>query len=171
MKDKDELIWVSKEFAERYKRITAANASAEEKNKVFDEYLESITKAVRDDFKESLATLEEDAAIFSGLMLKVKQAFGKAKDEHLTASYELWEKFEAEVPSTRAKTEKLIATLTPLKAELKEINELIGKISLYNVDHLTESISRLAGSHGRNKEMIEFLVKNFNTERKDNEPE
>jgi hypothetical protein len=32
-------------------------------------------------------------------MLKVKQAFGKAKDEALEASYALWEKFDEEKPS------------------------------------------------------------------------
>ena len=47
--------------------------------------------------------MEEDAAIFSGLMLKVKQSFGKAKDEALSASYDLWEKYDQERPSVEKK--------------------------------------------------------------------
>ena len=161
MKEKTELIWVSKEFAEKFKKMTDENATIEQQNKALDDYLESICVQVKKDFKENLESLDEDAAIFTGLMLKVKQAFGKAKDEHLAASYELWEKFENEIPSVNKKIGVILDTLKPLKDELKEINDLIGKIKTYDIDEFTSSLDLLSSAYGKQKEMVEFLVKNF----------
>jgi hypothetical protein len=120
-----------------------------------------ISDTIRRDFRDNLEGLEEDAAMFTGLMLKVKQAFEKAKNAHLSASYELWEKFEQEIPSTTKKVESLLHILDPLEKKLTSINALMGKISTYNIDRLNESLSLLASLHGANREMVEFLVKNF----------
>ena len=159
--EKQELIWVEKEFAERWKEMTNAKATREQQITVFAEYMDSVNRAVKEDFRASLEALDEDAAIFAGLMLKVKQAFGKAKDEHLTASYELWEKFEAEIPSVQGKIDSLVKVLKPLKNELTEINDLIGKINTHDIDKLIRSVDLLSNSYGKQKEMVEFLVKHF----------
>lgn len=159
--EKTELIWVEKEFAERWKKLETANATRDQQEKVFNEYMDSVTAEVKRDFKASLEALDEDAAIFTGLMLKVKQTFGKAKDEHLNASYELWEKFDAEIPSVRGKVDSLVKTLKPLKDELTEINDLIGKINTHDIDRLMKSIEGLAGVYGTQKAMVEFLIANF----------
>lgn len=161
MRENQELIWVDKEFAERLKILQSQQSTREEQSAVFNDYLATITDQVRRDFKANLESLEEDAAIFTGLMLKVKQSFGKAKDEQLSASYALWEKFEAEIPSVQKKTEAIIAVLKPLKSELVAINELLGSISTHNIDRLKESIDAFANSYGINKKMVEFLVMNF----------
>jgi len=152
--DNKELIWVDKDFAKNLWKVL-------EQEKVFDEYLTTVTEKIRKDFQYSLESMEEDAAIFTGLMLKTKQSFEKAKNEHLDASYQLWEKFEEEIPSTKLKTEALLETLTPLEEKLKEINSLMGKIECYNLDKFVESLSILSMAYGKNKEMIEFLVKHF----------
>jgi archaellum component FlaC len=161
MEDKQELIWVSKEMAEKWESMTAKQTTRDEQEKVLNDYMETVLVKVREEYKSNLESLEEDALVFTGLMLKVKQAFGKAKDEHLNASYELWEKFEADIPSVTKKTEAIIKVLKPLKDELTEINGLIGKISVWEIDKLTQAVGCLADTYGRNKEMVEFLVKNF----------
>ena len=161
MDNHEESIWVSKEFAERWKKVTTEVSNREQQEKVFDEYIKTVTDKVRDDFKCNLESLEEDAAMFTGLMLKVKQTFGKAKDEHLDASYELWEKFEAEIPSVNKKIDLLLKTLRPLKDELTEINKLVGQISTYDIDRLINSVDALSNSYGKNAEMVAFLVNNF----------
>lgn len=155
-----DLVWVKKEQAIRFNAIQ----SDEERYKVFEEYIKDISEESKKDFAANLESLEEDVAIYTGLMLKVKQSFSKAKDEQLAASYELWEKFDKELPSVRDKTQKIIDTLRPLKAELQEIEKLIGNINLWNIDKLSESISNLSSLYGANKEMVEFLVKNFKKE-------
>lgn len=163
--DDKELIWVDKDFAEKWKIITNEKNKREEREKVFDEYLKGVTEEIQKDFECVLDGLEEDAAIFTGMMLKTKQSFEKAKNEHLEASYELWDKFEKEIPSTKEKTEKLLQVLTPIKGELTAIDSLLSKINTYNLDKFIESLSLLSGAYGKNKEMIEFLVKHFGEEK------
>ena len=161
MAEGEELIWVEKEVAEKIKRLTTDKATNEQRLKVFDEYIAKVNGTIRRDFEANLECIEEDAAIFTGLMLKTRQTFEKAKHEHLIASEELWEKFEKEIPSIRIKTQSIIDTMKPLEAELKVLNDLLGKISTYNMNALIETVARLSGACGKNKEMIEFLVKNF----------
>lgn len=162
--DGKELIWVSKEFAEKYKKMQSENAKIDEQVKVLDEYMAQVSEASKNDFKVNLENLEEEVAIYTGLMLKVKQAFGKAKDESLNASYALWEKFEDEKPRIGKKIDQLINILDPLEKKLNSINDLIGKIRTYNIDRLIESIQKLTCLHSEGKEMFEFLVKNFSKE-------
>ena len=159
--DNQELIWVDKVFAEKYKELSTNKNKRDEQEKVFNEYLEKVQSDIRRDFQCNLDSIEEDAAIFTGLMLKVKQAFEKAKNEHLDASYELWENFDKEIPSVQDKVDKLVSVISPLQKQLAEINSLLSKISTWNIDKFNESISLLANTCGKNKDMIEFLVKNF----------
>ena len=157
----EEHIWVDKEFAEIWKKLQSEEATRDQQEAVFNEYIAKMNKSIRRDFECNLEGIEEDAAVFTGLMLKVKQAFEKAKNEHLTSSYALWEKFEDEIPSTRKKVESIVETLKPLESQLNAINDLIGKINTWNINELIKSINDLAGAYGAQKEMVEFLVKNF----------
>jgi uncharacterized phage infection (PIP) family protein YhgE len=161
MSDNQELIWVEKEMAEKYKSVRDTATKREEQLKIFNEYIEKICDDARREFKAQLESLKEDEAVYTGLMLHVKQAFEKAKNEQLTASYELWEKFEEEIPSIREKTNKMVDTLKPLTAELKEINSEIGKINAYSANSFIETLSNLSRLSAENKGMIEFLVKNY----------
>ena len=164
MKDQ-ELIWVDKDFAEKFNELTSKGAARKQQEEVFNEYMGKITDAVKREFRANLEGLEEDAAIFTGLMLKVRQAFEKAKSEHLNASYDLWEKFDAELPSIQGKTDKLIETLKPLEKQLTAINEALGKINTFNIERFTEALSRFLSLQNDHRQMIEFLINNFNTEK------
>lgn len=157
MPEGQEFIWVSKEFADQYKQIE----SIEEKHKVFEEYLKTVTESSRKEFKANLENLDEDVAIYTGLMLKVKQAFEKAKNEQLSASYALWEKFDTELPSTKQKVDKLIEVLKPLSEKLNELNKTLKSIETYDIDRLIGVVEKLSSLYGTNKEMVEFLIKNF----------
>jgi hypothetical protein len=163
-RDREELVWVDKEYAEKLKKLITEKATREQHVQVFDEYIAKVNGTIRRDFEANLESIEEDAAIFVGLMLKTRQAFEKAKSEQLLATEEIWEKFEKEIPSIRTKTQTIIDTLKPLEAELKTLNDLLGKISTYNIDKLITSISNLSNACGTNKQMIEFLVTNFGKE-------
>lgn len=161
MANKTELIWVDKEFAKIYRELDQEKATTDEKVKAFSEYLDGIKNEVRTEFKLTLEGLEEDSAIFTGLMLRVKQAFESAKKEHYQSSYELWENFDKEIPSIKEKTEKIIATLDPLAEKLTQINDLLGKIQTWNFDKLIETVEKFASLYGNSKDMVEFLVNNF----------
>lgn len=159
--DDKELIWVEKEFAEKYKLLESDKNKNEERCKVFDEYIEKISKSSREDFKANLESLEEDAAIYTGLMLKVKQAFGKAKDTALEASYALWEEFDKEHPNINKKINDLCELLDPLEKKLNNINACLGKIQIYNIEKLVEAVRTLTNLCGTNKEMFDFLITHF----------
>jgi chromosome segregation ATPase len=162
MKDSPrDLIWVDKEFAEKYKKMESDKVKDEERLTVLTEYMKKLSEESRSDFKASLESIEEDAVIYTGLMLKVKQAFGKAKDEALDASYALWDGYQKELPSVKKKVNEIVSTLDPLKSKLEEINNLLSKIKTYDIDRFIETLNSLARSYGKSKEMIEFLVQNF----------
>lgn len=166
MSDGKELVWVEEEFAKKYKELEKDESQRDKRLEIFNEYMEKISKEAQDDFKANLNSLEEDAAIYTGLMLKVKQAFEKASKEHLSASYALWEKFEAEKPKVELKVDILLGMLNPLQEKLEKIEELFGKIQTWNIDKLGESLRGISGLYGENKEMIKFLVSNFKSKGK-----
>lgn len=165
MNENRELIWVEKDFAIRYNETLAEKGSAEQKAAALDEYLEKVKADTRDDFKANLESLEEDVAVYTGLTLKVKQAFGKAKDEALSASYALWEQFESEKPSVSKKVSAFVDLLDPLEKKLNAINVALGKIHTYNIDRLIETMQKLTGLCGKNREMFDFIIKHFGAER------
>lgn len=159
--DGKELIWVDEEFAERFKEYESKENKLELQKKALDDYLLTVTDASKREFRASFNCLEEDVAIYKGLMISVKQAFEKAKDEQLKASYDLWEKFEDDLPSIKDKTEGIIKVLTPLHNKLTEMDALMQKVDTFNIDKLAESIRNISDMYGANKEMVQFLLKNF----------
>ena len=161
MIDGKELIWVDKEFAEKFKQAETEQAKTGEKIKVFDEYLQSVQESARQEFEANLDILEEDAAIFSGLMLKVKQAFGKAKDEQLDASYKLWEKFENELPNIEEKIKQITDLVQPVEEKINTLNNLLSKIQTFNIENFVEAVGKISGMFGKDAKMIKFLVNNF----------
>lgn len=161
MADNEELIWVDKEFAKRYNEIKTDKSKRDEQVKVLNDYIETIKESSKKEFKANLESLEEDVAIYTGLMLKVKQAFNKAKDEQLLASYELWEKFDKEIPSIKAKTEKITQELKPLQHAVNELDELFSKVNAYQLKGVVDTIKELGNLYGTQKQMIDFLVANF----------
>ena len=163
----EELVWVEKAFAEKYNEVHTDKSKNDERIKLFDSYINTVKESSKNEFKANLENLDEDIAIYNGLMMKVKQSFEKAKNEQLTASYNLWEKFEKEIPSVSKKIEKIITVLNPLEEKLNTINELLGNIRTFDIDRMTKSVENLANQYGKSKEMVEFLVKNFKHDSKE----
>jgi archaellum component FlaC len=159
---KTELVWVSKEQAERYNKLE----SDDERYKAFEEYMKTVSLETQKQFKADLEGIEEDVAVYSGLLLKVKQSYKNVQAEHYAATYKLWEDFDKELPSTSAKIEKIISTLDPLAKKLNELNNLIKTIKTWDVEKLIETIEKLSGMYGTNQKMVEFLVNNFKREEK-----
>lgn len=159
-----DLIWVDEKQAEEYKKLH----SDEEKYRWFEEYLAGLKEETKKEFKANLESLEEDVAIYTGLMLKVKQSFEKAKNEQLSLSYSIWENFEKEMPSIKDNVDKIIDVLKPLEIKLKAINELLGNINTWNIEKVSKTITSFTELYGKNKEMFLFLIENFNDEPKRN---
>ena len=162
MSNKDkELIWVEKEFAKQHKELMSDKNRRDEQLKVFQEYIDGIKDSSVREFKANLESLEEDAAMYTGLMLKVKKTFEAAKNEQLTASYDLWENFEKQLPSTRDKIETITKLIQPLSEQVEHLNKELNKISTFDIERIAEAIRSLASLSGDKKDMIDFLIQNF----------
>jgi arginyl-tRNA--protein-N-Asp/Glu arginylyltransferase len=156
-----ELVWVNKEQATKLKECQ----SEEEKYKVFEEYLTKVTEESKKEFKANFDNLEEDVAIYTGLMLKVKQTFEKAKHEQLEMSYAVWGKFEEEIPDIKDKVNKIISVLNPLEERLDSINNKLNKINTWDIERVIKIIENFQSLTTENKEMVDFLIHNFNKEK------
>ena len=150
--------YVPKEFAEKFRKID----SDEQKHIAFDEYLKTVQEKSKAEFKANLESLDEDVAIYTGLMLKVKQAFEKAKDEQLNLSYATWEKFDEEIPSIKEKTSLIVSQLKPITEELEKIKNLLGDINTYRFDQVSQSIATFISLANGNKDLFEIMCKHFN---------
>ncbi len=158
-----ELIWVPKEISERYNKIGDSNA----RMKMINEYLQTRNKTIQDEFKTSLESLEEDAVIYEGLILKVKKRFEQAKNESLNAFYACWEKYDADRTLLEKKINTACDVLDPLQKKIDIVNESLCKISTFGFDKLIETFQRFTGLYDKEKEMFEFLLKNYKpTEKK-----
>jgi len=162
--DGQELIWVDEDFAKKYKELKSDAGQRKEQIEALNGYIQTVTKESKEEFRSNLDCLDEDVAIYKGLMINVKQAFEKAKNEQLSASYELWERFDKEIPFVENKINSLIKSLDPLVKQLEKVNSLMGKIQTWNIDTVFESIRKISELYGKNKEMVQFLMENFKTE-------
>lgn len=158
----EELIYVDKEFAERFKEMKTKGAEREVQIQVLEDYMQTVSDSSKSDFKANLKCLEEDVAIYSGLMLHVKQAFGKAKDEALISSYAQWEEYEKDMPSLAKKTKAITDSLDPFLEKLKQINAQLEKIRTYNFDKIIETVGRFNSMSDESKKVMRFLFDNFN---------
>ena len=154
------LIWVPKEFGKEYEKVTDDNTRL----KLLEEFLATTRKDIREEYESSLKAMEEDALIYEGLALKTKQRFTEVKDEAVAAAYSVWQKYDEEVSKMKKKAQEMTTTLKPLVDELKGIEELTMKVNTFGVEKLTKAVEAMNNLHGQNKEMFDFLVKNFKIE-------
>lgn len=155
--EKNELIWVDKEFAKEYKKLSEQN----EKIFALHEYLNTVKEETRKEYQQELECMKEDAAIYSGLLLQVKRSFGEAKQEHFAASYELWEEFEKDLPSVREKVEKITDELSPLKESIDELKKSIAGVDLYRIERVLEAVTKFNEMSETSKTVMRFLINNF----------
>lgn len=159
-----ELIWVEKDFADKYKEMEKESSKNEERLKALDDYMQTVTEKTRSEYRSNLDALEEDVAMYVGLNLRVKQSFEKAKNEALSASYALWDGYSKEMYGVNEKIKKITDKLNPLIQKLNELNGLMGKINTWKFDNVFEMIKKLSEADADQKKMIKFLIDNFNRE-------
>ena len=155
----EEPIWVDKEFADKWKALNSGKATRAEQERVFDEYCKKVSSQVRKDFEYSLSSLEEDAVMFKGLMIKVRKAFEEAKNEHLEASEALWENFEKEIPSVKKKVDQLTKLVDPLTKQLDAITQQFSKINTYHLKQVVELVQLVSGLNDKNKNILELILR------------
>jgi hypothetical protein len=159
--DDKELIWVPKEVADTYNKVTSDATQREQQQKIIDDYIQSLSEKSKKEYQENLSALDEEAAIFTGLNLRIKQSFEAALDAAKKANYDVWERFDSERTNISKKVSDMITFLKPLKGELSEISSILNKINTYSFDRLVETLLKVSNLQGENKEMFDFLIKNY----------
>lgn len=156
---KEELIWVDKDFAEKWKDLEKSERDIQER--AFSDYIAKIREDTLQEYKTQLDTMEEDAVMYQGLYMKVKRSFQDVLEAQSKASYDMWERFDKEMPNLKEKINFVTSQIKPVIDECKKLEELLNKIDSHGLDRLLSAMRELSGLYGSNKEMFEFLVKNF----------
>ncbi len=112
-----ELIWVSTEQASEFKKATDESAQIEVVKKIIEK--------AKGSMEDDLNSLDEDAARFRGILLGYKKEYGKVLDEHLAATYKVWEGIEDKMPNTKALCQKLSGEVCEIE---KEVDALLDKV-------------------------------------------
>ena len=129
--------------------------------KAFEKFISKIRENTRLEYEEQFKLMEEDAAMYKGLYLKVKRAFQEVLDEQASACYDLWERFEKEIPRVQEKVEFITSQIRTVTEECEMLDSLLNKINTYGLGEVLSAMRELSGLYGKNKEMFEFLVNNF----------
>jgi len=129
-----ELAWLPKSLCSKLKR-------SQDKGEQEKMILDFISQSERD-LEYSIESLEDDVIRFKGAMLKARKEFEIAKDEQLNSNYELWEKFDKELPKVEQKVKTIVAKLEPIRNEIDSINTLLSKVESYKIDNFVETLEK-----------------------------
>ena len=157
--EEEELVWMPKRLAEDIKSLKDGLTK--------ENLILAYIKHCKKDLQSQIESMDEDVLIFQGLMAKARQSFEKAKNEHLTAAYDLWESFDKDLPSTNAKVKSIVSSIDPLVGKLQEVDGLMGKIRKYDIEKLLELVRELNGhfdSGGETGKVLKFLFENYKRE-------
>jgi len=130
-----EIVWLPIDLAKKVKDA--------ESTKELDALIIGYLDESRGEVKANLESLDADLLQYRAMMTKAKVAFREAKDEQCTASYELWENFDKELPKVKEKIMRIVRILNPLSKQLKEIDDLMRKINTYQLEKVAELLSRI----------------------------
>lgn len=155
MSDKD-LIWLPVDVIAEIKKYE--DPTSVECKKIIDKYIEKL----KSEYEENLRQVDEEVAVYRGLMIQAKNSFQKAVQEQLEANYAIWEQFDQQSTDMQKKVDALVNKLKPLKDAFEQIERQINRFDRHGIDSFTQSVDNLARAmNGPAKEMIQFLVDNF----------
>lgn len=154
--EEKDLVWLPKSLAEKVKQLEEGR----EQEKLVLTYLEESKSSLKAD----LETLDEDVAIYVGLMTKARQSFEKAKNEQLNSAYTTWEKFDEELGELRKKVKTVSEEVKPIKDELEQVNELLRQVHSWEINDLLKTVEALRGHLSGDREtakILRFLYKTY----------
>ena len=158
MSDKNKKEYVSLYLPKELAKAVNDLKEGDTQNEIILKYIESC----KTDMRASIESMDEDVLIFRGLMATAKRGFKETRDEYLDSSYAIWEETDKQLPSIKAKTEKLIKELKPLKDELDHINETIKSIDRFQIEKFVEFIAFFNNTvHGENENILKYLMETY----------
>lgn len=145
-----ELAWLPVRLCKKLKR-------SQDKGEQEKMILDFISQSERD-LEYSIESLEDDVVRYKGAMLKARKAFEEAKNEQLSANYDLWEKFDKELPSIETKIETLTSKIEPLVKQAVELHSSLEKVKSYEIERFLETLDKVERILA-NPEMVTMIEK------------
>jgi hypothetical protein len=109
-----------------------------------------------------LDEMDEDIIQYKAAMIDARKKFKAAKEEMLEANWAMWEEFDEQKKSIRSKAEEVVEELKPLTEELTKIGNLMNNVKKWEIENFLDMLDKIKYHlHGDNKNIIEFLVKNY----------
>lgn len=136
--------------------------------KIIENEFKHVKRAIQND----LECLGDDIVMFKGKMIEYRKAYEQAITVELEANYKLWESYDLKIHEIKQKIANSIETIKPLKQELnniiecyKSVENLCNKVNTYPIKNLIEVIEKINSQSSVNKEMLNFLFKNYTNDR------
>jgi len=148
-----ELAWLPIELAKRVNNITELE--------VLNNEMLSYVEQTKRELQTDIESIDEAIVLYRAHMIKARDAFKEAKDQEIASMYSLWEEYDKELTSLKSFVNEAKKTIEPIKEEVINLNKEMEKINSYGFENLINSINAFCQLYGEQKEMMEFLVKNF----------
>jgi archaellum component FlaC len=152
--DEKKLIWVPDELATEFENATGESAQIEVVKKI-------IAKA-KGSMEDDLNALGEDAARFRGIMLGYKKEYGKVLEEHLTATYKVWEDIEDKMPNTKGICAKLSSEVKTIETEidhvLEKVKSIETKLNGFSTYQLMEIVKVISGADEKTCDILRLAL-------------
>ena len=136
-------------------------SSPEGKFSIIREHLEKTKRSLQGDYDN----MEDDLARFKGISVGYKAKFETEYAKQQETLEQLYNDIHKKAYKAKENAEcsikKSSEVLKPLVKEVQQLREEIGKLDVYAIDKLTDSIKTLSNLYGENKEMFAFLVNNY----------
>lgn len=151
MEEEKELVWLPKSLAKKIEELKDSN-----------NFVEDYIKESKREIYQNFDALDDEIISYKSAMIKARKEFEKAKDEMISASFEVWNDFDKERKHLSDMVYQMQQTLEPLKKDLKEIEDSLSKISTYRIKDFFDTVQQISTNmYGKSGEMIQFLIKNF----------
>jgi hypothetical protein len=151
-----ELVWLPKGLAKRVKEVTDA---AQIENEVV-KFIEETKK----DFRQELATFDDDVLMFRGLLIQARQSLKDAYQEHYDLNYKVWESFQDDIKKGKDFAEAATVTLRPVIDSFAELTSLMNSINKWDLEGLLKLMQELNSASAETRTMLRFLMENFRRE-------
>lgn len=151
-----------KEYVSLYLPASQAKRLKDVTDGKIDGFIEEYIAESKRELKISLDAMDDDIVTYKAGMISAKKEFQEAKDEALKANWDLWDEFDDQQKSIRAKSEECVKELKPLTDELLKISNLLSNIKKWEIEGFLEMINDIKSSlYGENGNIIKFLIENY----------
>jgi DNA repair ATPase RecN len=157
--EKEELVY----FFGRMPKKLADKLNALKDGKEMEKEIDGFIRESKLDMRASLESLDDAVLQYKASMVKARAAFREAKDEQLTASYQLWEKYEDDLKGITAYIDKIKTVTAPLKRDLEELRAHMQSINTWAAKDFLSILEKIDGSWGNGsvREALTFLFQHF----------